>query len=548
MGADGDRVDAVVVGAGPSGGVVAKHLAENGLSVVALEQGEMPDAARFTGRRDEWELASQKQWHPNPNVREREADYPIDAAESDINPLMFAGVGGSATLYAGHWAPFLPSDFRLRSLDGIADDWPFTYEDLLPDLVEVERDVGVSGTRGNPAYPLRDEDFPMPQLPIGKVGMKAIAGLDKLGWHWWPGTMAIASEPYRGLNACVRRGTCMTGCPEGAKSTTNLTHWPEAIRHGARLITGARVAEIEVDGDGLADAVVYVDRGGTRHRQRAGVVVLCANGIGTPRLLLASRSGRFPNGLANGSDQVGRNLMMHPYAGVQAVFDESIESWRGPFGLSVECYQFYETDRSRGFLRGAKWNLMPSGGPMSTAGFVGSKAFAGEEARLEDTWGAAHHETVARRFGRTMIIGIQGEDLPEESNRVTLSAELTDSDEIPAPKIDYRVSENSHRLLQFNTDRAVELAEACGAVEITAMPQMRDTGWHILGTAKMGAAPETSVCNADGAAHEVPNLYVMDASAFPTSAAVNPTATLMAVALRQSKRLLARRREQRSPS
>ena len=314
-------------------------------------------------------------------------------------------------------------------------------------------------------------------------------------------------------------------------------------RHGARLVTGARAATIEVNANGLADAVVYVDRAGQSHRQRAAVVVLCGNGIGTARLLLLSRSGRFPNGLANSSDQVGRNLMMHPYAGVQAVFEESLESWRGPFGLSIESYQFYETDRSRGFLRGAKWNLMPSGGPMSTTGFVGSKAFAGEEARLDDTWAAAHHETVARRFGRTMIIGIQGEDLPEESNRVTLAEDLTDSDDIPAPKITYRVSENSHRLLQFNTARAVELAEACGAVEITAMPQMRDTGWHILGTAKMGASPETSVCDADGATHDVPNLHIMDASSFPTSAAVNPTATIMAVALRQSKRLLEKRRD-----
>lgn len=548
MSATDEAVDVVVVGAGPSGAVVAKHLAENGLSVVALEQGDMPDIARFTGAREEWELASQKQWHPNPNIREREADYPIEASESDINPLMFAGVGGSATLYAGHWAPFLPSDFRLRSLDGIADDWPFTYEDLLPDLIEVERDVGVSGTRGNPAYPTRDQHFPMPQLPIGKVGMKAIEGLNTLGWHWWPGTMAIASKAYGGLNPCVRRGTCMTGCPEGAKSTTNLTHWPDAIRHGARLVTGARAAEIEVNAKGLADAVVYVDRAGQRHRQRASVVVLCGNGIGTARLLLLSQSGRFPNGLANTSDQVGRNLMMHPYAGVQAVFDENIESWRGPFGLSIESYQFYETDRSRGFLRGAKWNIMPSGGPMSMGGFVGSKVFDGGEARLGDTWGAAHHETVARRFGRTMIIGIQGEDLPEESNRVTLAEDMTDSDDIPAPKINYRVSENSRRLLEFNTARAVELAEACGAVEINAVPQMRDTGWHILGTAKMGASPETSVCNADGATHDVPNLYVMDASSFPTSAAVNPTATIMAVALRQSKRLLAKRRDLGSPT
>ncbi len=305
--------DVLIVGAGPSGSVAAYELSRQGLSVVCLEQGFMPDRDRYTGREPEWELSSQKTWHPNPNIRDNPQDYPIDTSESDINPLMFAGVGGSATLFNAHWAPMLPSDFRVRSLDGVADDWPISYEDLLPSLEEVEQLAGVSGFRGNPMHPPR-KDFPTPPLPVGEVGRKAIAGFDKLGWHWWPGTNAIASVAHNGLNPCVRRGTCGTGCPEGAKSTTDLTLWPHALKAGVRLVTGARVSEIEVNAQGLAVGAVYFDRNGRERRQRAKVVILAANGIGTPRLLLLSQSKRFPKGLANSSGLVGARLMFHPYS------------------------------------------------------------------------------------------------------------------------------------------------------------------------------------------------------------------------------------------
>ena len=189
----GEEVDVCIVGAGPSGSVAARYLAEAGFSVVTLEQGDWPDAAEFPGDKPEFELVAQKQWHPNPNVRDRDRDYPINTDDSAINPLMYAAVGGSTTLYAGHWTPFMPSDFRVRTLDGIADDWPFTYEDLLPNLEAMERVVGVSGLPGNPAYPPR-RAFPTPPLPIGKCGMKAAEGMDKLGWHWWPGTNAMPSR------------------------------------------------------------------------------------------------------------------------------------------------------------------------------------------------------------------------------------------------------------------------------------------------------------------------------------------------------------------
>jgi choline dehydrogenase-like flavoprotein len=532
--------DVLIIGAGPSGSVAAKNLAQAGLSVVTLEQGHMPDAQRYPGRRPEYELVAQKNWHPNPNYRDMPRDYPINVDDSDVAPLMFAGVGGSATLYAGHWMPFLPSDFKVRSLDGVADDWPFGYEDLVPFMDVIERDVGVSGVPGNTAYPPK-LSYPTPPLPIGKVGNKAIECLDRMGWHWWPGSNAIPSIPYNGLNPCVRRGTCMSGCPEGAKSTTDITYWPHALKAGARLVTGARVREITVDDRGLATGAIYIDENGRERKQMARVVIVCANGVGTPRLLLLSKSARFPNGLANNSGLVGKRLMMHPFSTVMAVHDEDLESWRGPFGQAIDSFEFYETDESRGFVRGAKWGAMPVGGPLGATNFIGGTV-AHPDQKVEDMWGTNLHELIDRRFGRSVFWGIIGEDLPEESNYVTLDSDLTDTDGIPAPKLHYKTSENSDRLLKFHEDRVVEACQAGGARETVVIHQVKDTGWHLLGTCKMGVDRETSVVNEWGQSHDVPNLYIFDGSTFPTSGGVNPTATIMSVALRQTRALIAERR------
>jgi len=528
--------EVLIVGAGASGAVAAKHLAENGVKVVCLEQGPKVDNGEFYGDKPEWELMAQKRWHPNPNVRDLESDYPINTDESDVNPLMYNAVGGSTILWAAHWQRFMPSDFRVKTFDGVAEDWPFTYEDLEPFYDRMEIEMGVSGLAGDPAFPPMTPP-PLPPLSIGKIGMKAAEGMNKLGWHWWPGPNAIPSRDYQGRNKCVRRGTCLTGCPERAKASTDHTHIPLAVKNGAKVITGARVRQIEINDEGRATGAIYVDRAGRERRQRAEIVIVCCNGIGTPRLLLASAGDRYPDGLANSSGLVGRNLMMHPYAAVTGHFDEPLESWLGPAGQTIQSMQFYETDTTRGFVRGAKWQVMPSGGPLGMRAAYGGKP-------LEEAWGPNLHRSTRKVFGRSFEWGIIAEDLPDENNRVVLDPELTDSDGVPAPKLLYKNSENTRRMIDFHLDRVQEALVASGATDMKVTPLMRDCGWHLMGTCRMGADPSRSVVNQWGGSHDVPNLFIYDGSVFVTSSGFNPTGTICAIALRSVEHLIKNRRNQ----
>jgi choline dehydrogenase-like flavoprotein len=519
--------DVLVIGAGASGSVVARRVAEAGIGVVCLEQGDWVNADTFPGEQREWDVLQASRWAMNPNVRRMPADYPIDTSESVINPLMFSGVGGGTIHFAAAWPRLKPSDFRTRTLDGVGDDWPITYEDLAPFYDRVDRDFGVSGLGGDPSYP--DHDLPLPPLPLQPLGRRAALGMNELGWHWWPHPTAIASQPYGRLAQCARRGVCMTGCREGAKASTDITHWPDALRHGARLVTGARVREITVDTRGRASGALYIDREGREQHVPARVVVLAANGIGSARLLLLS-------GIANSSGLVGKRLMMHPSIGVVGVYDEDLEGWKGPAGSTVVSYQFYETDPARGFPRGAKWDAFPIAGISTYQGFLTSLPLA-------DRLGPGLHRAMKRVFGRSFIWTAQIDDLPEEANTVTVDPVLTDSDGLPAPRVRYAVHEWTQRNLDFQTARMRDAHVAAGAIETHLWEWMPDVGWHTLGTARCGSDPATSVVDPFGRSHDVANLFVVDGSVFVTGSAMNPTATIAAFALRTADHIVARRRD-----
>ncbi len=528
-----EHVDVVIVGAGPSGAVVAHTLAAGGLSVTCLEQGDWVGPSDYPGEAEEFELLKQRRWSYDPNIRRLPADYPLNVDQSDMAPIMWNGVGGGTIVYGGYWHRLLPSDFCVRSLDGVGDDWPISYRELAPFYREVDQMVGASGLDGDPAYP-SDVTFPQPPLPIGRVGLRAAAAANALEWHWWPGSMAIPSHRHGLLEPCARMGVCEYGCPAGAKASFDLAYWPAAIRSGATLVTGARVCTISTNGCGLTDGVVWIDRNGARQRTTANAVVLCANGIGTPRLMLMSASARHPDGIGNSSGLVGRNLMLHPNCNSIGYYDDDLESWKGPAGQNVYSLQFYETHPARESVRGYKLHAFPAPGPLAAVERHRSRPF-------EELWGHHFHE-VARRHRGGLAWGASVEDLPEDSNRVLLDGDLTDSDGLPAPKIEYRLSTNTRANLLHAAKQMKALHTAANVLD--TFEEVVDAG-HLMGTARMGSNPATSVVDNFGRSHDVRNLFIADGSTFVTSGAVNPTSTIAALALRLARHILESARHER---
>jgi len=516
-----ETVDVLIIGAGAAGAAFAWSLADTRMRIVCLEQGDWMDPASYPSTRTDWEMQTFGAFGLSPNGRGRREDYPVNDDDSPIKISNFNAVGGSTILYAAHFPRMHPSDFRVRSLDGVADDWPIDYATLEPFYDVNARMMGVAGLAGDPAYPPKQPT--LPPVPLGKLGETLSRGFDQLGWHWWPSDSAIATQEYEGRAPCINLGPCITGCAQGAKASTDVTYWPAALRAGVELRTRCRVREITVGADGLADGVVYLDADGNEQRQRAEIVVVACNGVGTPRLLLNSASAAFPDGLANRSGLVGKNLMFHPYAMVTGIFGEPLEGWKGPMGCSLICQEFYETEPSRGFLRGYSFEMLRGMGPVSTA------LWGMGNGRLP--WGEGHHAAYEALWDRTAGMVIICEDLPEECNTVTIDPDLKDADGIPAPKITYRLGENSQKMIDHAVARGVEVLEAAGAKDTLHAAPLPPAGWHLMGTARMGGDPERSVVDSWCRSHDVKNLFVIDGSAFVTSGGVNPTNTIQALAL-----------------
>lgn len=515
-----ERVDVVIVGAGASGAALAWSLADTRMRIVCLEQGTWQNSSQYPSTGRDWETRQNEDYAINPNRRAGVSDYPINEVDSPIKIANFNGVGGGTILFAAHFPRMHPSDFRVRSLDGVADDWPIDYATLEPFYSTNDRMMGMSSLPGDPAYP--PKDAVLPPLPIGTTGTVLGRAMNELGWHRWPSDTAIASREHEGRAPCINLGHCGHGCAQGAKASTDITYWQEAMRSRVEVRTRCRVSRIETNDARMATGVCYFDGDGQEVFQPAEMVILACNGIGIPRLLLNSASERFPNGLANSSDQVGPNLMFHPYGLVRGRFDRPLDGYRGS-RVFMWRMQFYETDASRGFVRGYTYQFTRGAGPVTTAMNGLSDGLI--------PWGAGHHAAFRRLFDHQAGTVSICEDLPEELNRVTLDPQLKDANGIPAPKITYRLSENSKRMLDHSVARGRDILAAASATDIVSRAPLSYAGWHLLGTARMGKDPKRSVVNEWGRAHDVRNMFIVDGSVFVTSGGVNPTSTIQAIAL-----------------
>ena len=515
------EIDVIIVGAGAGGSALAAYLSEFNLKITCLEQGDFQDTQNYPSTKSGWEISKWSDFSPNPNVRKKPEDYPINCDESPISAANYNAVGGSTILFSGHFPRFHPSDFKVHSQDGIAEDWPISYSELEPFYNLSTKYTAVSGLAGDPAYP--EIKNLLPPVPIGKMGESLAKGFNNLNWHWWPSYSAIATKKFAHHNKCINLGPCNLGCPQKAKSSADVAFWPIAIKNGVELKTRSRVEKILVNENCQAIGVSYFNNKNERVALFAKVVVLACNGIGTPRILLNSKSANYPNGVGNGTDMVGRNLMLHPLGYVEGVFTEDLDSNAGPQGCCIASHEFVETNRDRGFLRGFSMQILRGPGLLEAARSALSQG--------ELHWGASHHEYLLENYSRTAHLSIICEDLPDINNRVVLDTNLKDSNGIPAPKIFYKLSENTKRIMAFGLKRGIQLMNASGAIRTKAYGPVTESGWHLMGTAKMGHDPRTSVVNKFGEVHDCSNLFIADSSIFVTSSSVNPAATIQALAM-----------------
>ena len=513
--------DVLIIGAGATGALAATVLARAGLDVLCLEQGGWVEPGDHPHYSSDWTWQRRTNWNSDVNKRHHPDDYPVESNSSQV--LMWNGVGGSTNVYGAIWPRYRPSDFRKGDEHGLQPNWPISYEDIAPFYEEADRMIGTSGLAGDPAMPPR-ERCPTGPLPFTRAAGRLAEAFDNLGWHWWPAEAGVISENYDGRPGCNGCGIC-NGCPRGSMSKFSLSVWPKALVAGARLRPYARVLRIEKGPDGRARGAHFTDRiTGRTEFQAARVVIVAANGVGTPRLLLAS------DNLANQSDQVGRNLLHHTLVSSEIWVDEPIGSHMG-YVASVIGREFAETDVSRGFVNGFQFNCLTG---TSSAG----EAAAGWVSNTKAPWGRGHHAWFERHFGHGIGIHAIGDDLPNPNNRVTLDPDNRDGDGLPAAKLFYEPGENDRRMMNYMLDRMADIAKAAGAFEYRPTDYRDENGvyrtpaWHMIGTCRMGGSPESSVVNKWNQSWDVPNLFIVDGSVLATGGVVNPTPTISALALR----------------
>ncbi len=500
---DGYPVDLAIVGAGAGGGTLAQRLARRGWKVVVLEAGPFWDPDR------DWvsdEAGSHKLYWTAPRVTG--GSDPVQLGKNNSGH----GVGGSMVHYAGYCPRFHPSDFEVHTRDGVAEDWPISYQDLKHHYERLELELPVAGDHWPWGDPHR---YPHTAHPVAGGAEVAWAGARKLGIEIRVGPVGITNGAFGNRPHCIYRGFCLQGCKVNAKASPLVTHIPDAIEHGAEIRADCMVSRVEIDeSSGRVTGVRYF-RDGQERFQRADAVAVAGYSIETPRLLLNSTSRRFPHGLANDNDQVGRCVMVQGATQVAGRFADRMSMYKAP-PPEICSEQFYETDPQRGFARGFSIQTV---GPLPIEW--------AQHVLADGHWGPALRAYM-RDYNHWYTLGVLCELLPRLENRITVTEEFHDQFGLPVSRMDYSQCENDRKNIAFAKQTLHDIFEAAGAQDVLTI----DRYAHLVGGCRMGSDPERSVVRADHRAWKVPNLFVADGSVMPTQGSANPALTIMALASR----------------
>lgn len=498
----------VIIGTGAGGGTLANELAQKGVDVVALEAGgrHLPDDYL----NDEWPSFSQLAWL---DARTTSGDWRVAKDFAGLPAWIVKAVGGSTVHWAGASLRFQDHEFRARTEYGeVAGanllDWPITLADMEPYYDKAEFKMGTTRTNGIPGLP-------------GNNNFKVMkAGADKLGYKdCHTGRMSINSQDRDGRASCQQAGFCFQGCKFGAKWSTAYTEIPKGEATGKLEVREhAHVLKIEHDDSGKVTGVVYADKEGKQHMQKARAVCIAGNSIESPRLLLNSASSKYPDGLANSSGQVGRNYMRHMTGSVYAIFDQPVRMWRGTTMAGIITDES-KHDPSRGFVGGYEMETLSIGLPFMAA-FLDPGG-----------WGRPFSSAM-EGYENMAGMWLVGEDMPQESNAVTLHADRKDQYGMAIPNVHFDDHPNDIAMRKHAYQQGAAVYDAVGATRTFPTPPYPST--HNLGTNRMSEKAGDGVVNKWGQSHDIGNLFVSDGSQFTTGASENPTLTIVALAIRQA--------------
>lgn len=516
--ASSDRFDAIVVGAGAAGSVVAASLAEAGKRVLILEAGP---------ERSLQQLYSSQIWAR----KLKWAGAPV--SESGKLPVGHTfnagwGTGGSALHQYAVWPRLHENDFSVRTDHGVGLDWPLQYDDLRPFYDKVQADVGISGDAKAEIWRPPGAAYPMPPMPVFAQGEVIRKGFDALDMHTAPIPLAINSRPYGERASCLYDGWCDAGCPIGALANPLVTYLPRAFAAGTEIRHRAEVTRLLADSTGRrVRAVEYVDQEGKRRQVTGAQVIVAAFAVQTARLLLNSRSDKHPEGIGNHNDLVGRYLMTHPATTIGGLFSEDTQPALGATGGQLICHDRYARKRAAPDRYGSyQWIIANAVKPNDLLGIANSRP---------DIYGdalAPFMHDAAKHFGSMIAVG---EDIALPGNRVTL-ASSSDRHGMPLAHCHHDISDATAAMNQAATEEGLAIFRAAGARDSWSGPI---AGMHIMGGTIMGNSSANSVTDSYGRCHHLDNLFIAGPGVFPSSGAVNPTFTIHALALRTAEHILA---------